>query len=155
MFRRGGDGERAPQGARDRVDSILGEGLAWKGSVTGAGGLRVDGAFDGDIELNGLVVIGREGRVTCKLIRARTVVVSGSVRGDITADRIEILATGRVWGDVVTTSLSTEEGAFLRGQIRMEDELEHDFPELTQSGPEDVEAQAEEERLEEGDGPAD
>lgn len=151
MFRRSGDGERSPQGARDRVDSILGEALSWKGSVSGAGGLRIDGSFDGDIELNGLVVIGREGRVTCKLIRALTVVISGSVRGDITADRIELLATARVWGDVVTTSLSTEEGAFLRGQIRMEDKLEHDFPERAESEPVDVEAQAETERGEDGE----
>jgi hypothetical protein len=29
-----------------------------------------------------------------------------------------------VWGDVVTTSFVTEDGAFLRGQIRMEDEVD-------------------------------
>lgn len=120
--------------------------MSWKGSVSGAGGLRVEGAFDGDIELNGLVVIGREGRVKCDLIRALTVVVAGSVRGNITADRIEIAATGRVWGDVVTTSLSTEEGAFLRGQIRMEEELEHDFPEPVPTDSDELESEADAER---------
>ena len=37
---------------------------------------------------------------------------------------MEITQTGRVWGDVVATSFSTEEGAFLRGKITMEEELD-------------------------------
>jgi cytoskeletal protein CcmA (bactofilin family) len=52
------------------------------------------------------------------------VVIAGAVRGDITAQKVEIRATGRVWGDVVTAAFATEEGAFLRGQIRMEDEVD-------------------------------
>jgi cytoskeletal protein CcmA (bactofilin family) len=86
--------------------------------------LRIEGAFDGDIALRGLVVIGEQGRVTCRQIRALTVVVAGSVKGDITANKVEITHSGRVWGDVVTSSFSTEEGAFLRGQIRMEEQLD-------------------------------
>jgi cytoskeletal protein CcmA (bactofilin family) len=108
----------------ERVDSVLGQGIAWQGSISGTGGVRIDGAFDGEIALRGLVVIGEQGRVTCKQIRAATVVVAGSVRGDILALRLEITRTGRVWGDVVTTSFATEEGAFLRGQIRMEEQLD-------------------------------
>ncbi|RME07186.1 MAG: polymer-forming cytoskeletal protein, partial [Anaerolineae bacterium] len=40
------------------------------------------------------------------------------------AEKVDIRSTGRVWGDVVTTAFSTEEGAFLRGQIRMEEQVE-------------------------------
>ena len=39
-------------------------------------------------------------------------------------ERIEIRATGRVWGDVVTTAFATEDGAFLRGQVRMEEQID-------------------------------
>jgi cytoskeletal protein CcmA (bactofilin family) len=123
MFRRTGD--RPPREEEpERVDSVLGPGIAWRGQITGTGGVRVDGAFDGEIALRGLVVIGPQGRVTCEHIRAVAVIVSGSVKGSITAQRVEITRTGRVWGDVVTTSFSTEDGAFLRGQIRMEDQLD-------------------------------
>ncbi len=108
----------------ERVDSVLGAGLAWQGTLTGTGGIRIDGAFDGEIALRGLVVIGEQGRVTSDHIRAATVIVAGSVKGDITAGRVEITRTGRVWGDVVTTSFSTEEGAFLRGKITMEDQID-------------------------------
>ena len=70
------------------------------------------------------MVVGETGRVTCRHLQANVVIVAGAVRGDITAEKVEIRATGRVWGDVVTAAFSTEEGAFLRGQIRMEDEVE-------------------------------
>ena len=124
MFRRGGDQAGDDARAPDRVDSVLGPGLTWQGSLTGTGGIRIEGAFDGDIHLHGLVVVGDQGRVTCEDIRAVTVVVAGSVKGNIQAQRLEIMGTGRVWGDVTTVSLSTEEGAFLRGQITMEEKLD-------------------------------
>jgi len=124
MFRRANEKTQPVTEPVERVDSVLGPGIAWQGAISGSGGVRIDGAFDGDIHLRGLVVIGEQGRVTCKQIRAATVVVAGSVKGDITAQRVEITRSGRVWGDVVTTSFSTEEGAFLRGQIRMEERLD-------------------------------
>jgi len=37
---------------------------------------------------------------------------------------VEIRKTGRVWGDVVTAAFATEEGAFLRGQIKMEEKVD-------------------------------
>ncbi|MGH2607193.1 MAG: bactofilin family protein [Anaerolineales bacterium] len=123
MFRRGGDKPPAAESPA-RVDSVLGPGITWKGEVRGTGGLRIDGAFDGEIALRGLVIIGEQGRLACKQLRADSVVVAGSVKGDITAQRVEITRTGRVWGDVVTTSFATEEGAFLRGQIRMEETID-------------------------------
>ena len=137
MFRRSNEKTQPVTEPVERVDSVLGAGITWQGAISGSGGVRIDGAFDGDIHLRGLVVIGEQGRVTCKQIRAATVVVAGSVKGDITAQRVEITRSGRVWGDVVTTSFSTEEGAFLRGQIRMEEHLDLGLnqPERTSEAP--------------------
>lgn len=103
---------------------MLGPGISWKGNLSGSGGVRIEGAFEGDIALRGLLVIGATGRVTCPHLRANVVIVAGAVRGNITAEKVEIRSTGRVWGDVVTAAFATEEGAFLRGQIRMEDEVD-------------------------------
>lgn len=113
----------------ERITSVLGDGTSYHGKLTGRGGVRIEGAFDGEIMLNGLLVVGTSGKVTCEDLRARTVIVAGSVRGDITASKVEIRSTGRVWGNVTTLAFSTEEGAFLRGQIQMEDELDLGLPE--------------------------
>lgn len=108
----------------ERVTSVLGTGIVWKGKLSGSGGLRIEGAFEGDINLRGLLVVGESGRITCDTLQANTVIVAGAVRGNITAERVEIRATGRVWGDVVAAAFSTEEGAFLRGKITMEEKVE-------------------------------
>jgi cytoskeletal protein CcmA (bactofilin family) len=110
--------------AIERVTSVLGAGIIWQGSLAGSGGVRIEGTFEGQIGLSGMLVVAETGRVTCEDLRAATVIVAGSVRGNITAQKVEIRSTGRIWGDVVTVSFATEEGAFLRGQIRMEEQID-------------------------------
>ena len=114
----------------ERITSVLGVGTIWQGSISGTGGVRVEGTFEGQIALKGLLVVGETGKVTCENVRAANVIVAGAVKGNITAQKVEIRASGRVWGDIVTTAFATEEGAFLRGQIRMEDavDLNLDIP---------------------------
>jgi cytoskeletal protein CcmA (bactofilin family) len=110
-----------------RVTSILGEATNWKGELTGSGGVRIEGLFEGKIDLDGLIIVDRKGRLESDLIKADSVIVGGSVRSDIQAKRVEIRATGRVWGDVTTIRFSTEEGAYLRGKIQMEEETIEDL----------------------------
>lgn len=126
MFKRG-PSSNEPAGAAqgvDRITSVLGPGLIWHGAITGSGGVRIEGAFEGEIALRGLLVVGETGRVTCENVRANAVIVAGAVRGNITTQKLEIRASGRVWGDVTTTAFVTDEGAFLRGQIRMEETVD-------------------------------
>jgi cytoskeletal protein CcmA (bactofilin family) len=122
--------------AVDRITSVLSSGINWKGNLGGSGGIRIEGTFEGDIALRGLLVVGETGRLTCQTLRANTVIVAGAVKGDITAERLEIRSTGKVWGNVVTVSFSTEEGAFLRGQITMEDKVDIGVGSVVESAPE-------------------
>jgi cytoskeletal protein CcmA (bactofilin family) len=115
--------EAAPSPA-ERITSVLSTGITWKGHIGGTGGVRIEGTYEGEIALRGLLVVGENGRVTCKHLRANTVIVAGAVKGDITAEKLEIRKTGRVWGDVITAAFSTEEGAFLRGKITMEESVD-------------------------------
>jgi cytoskeletal protein CcmA (bactofilin family) len=108
----------------ERITSVLGAGIIWQGSIVGSGGVRVEGSFEGKIALKGLLVVGETGKVTCDDVRAVNVIVAGAVKGNITAHKVEIRASGRVWGDIITIAFATEEGAFLRGQIRMEDAID-------------------------------
>lgn len=127
MFRRREEASmpEIPQPApTERVTSVLGPGITWKGDLSGSGGIRIEGAFEGNIGLRGLLVVGETGRVTCEHLRTNIIIIAGAVKGDITAERVEIRATGRVWGNVVTAAFATEEGAFLRGHITMEEKVD-------------------------------
>ena len=137
MFKRNASPTESTQPiqAVERITSVLGSGLIWHGAINGTGGVRIEGAFEGEIALRGMLVVGETGRVTCENIRANAVIVAGAVRGNITTQKLEIRASGRVWGDVVTTAFVTEEGAFLRGQIRMEERVELDLEAAPESTP--------------------
>ena len=111
-------------GPVERVTTVLGPGISWKGDLRGKGGVRIEGALEGEVAIRGLVIVGETGRVTSDTIKADSVIVAGSVNGQILAQKLEIRATGRVYGDVTTQSFSTEEGAFLRGKVTMEDEVD-------------------------------
>lgn len=117
-----GNGAHNGNGHHAAIESVIGPGLHWKGALTGAGGVRVEGAFDGAIKINGALIVAEGARVTSDEIRAGVVIVAGTVKGNIIAERVEIQATGRIYGDLTTRAFASEEGAFLRGQIVMQDE---------------------------------
>jgi cytoskeletal protein CcmA (bactofilin family) len=124
MFRRVISPAAQEPAPTDRITSVLGPGVIWKGDLRGSGGIRIEGNFEGEIVLRGMLVVGETGKVTCKNLVANSVIVAGMVKGDIKAEKLEIRSTGRVWGDVDVVSFSTEEGAFLRGQVTMEEKIE-------------------------------
>ncbi|HEY59697.1 MAG TPA: polymer-forming cytoskeletal protein [Anaerolineae bacterium] len=129
MFRKSSKTKPPKAAPIERITSVLGPGISWRGKLSGKGGLRIEGSFEGEIGLNGMLVVGETGRVTCQEVRANTVIVAGAVRGNITAEKLEIRSTGRVWGNVTTMNFSTEEGAFLRGKVTMEEKVKLDFKE--------------------------
>lgn len=124
MFKRNTQPSSPTPAPIERVTSVLGAGINWTGKISGKGGVRIEGIFEGEIGISGLVVVGETGKVTCDNVRANSVIVAGAVHGGITAEKLEIRSTGRVWGDVIVSAFSTEEGAFLRGQVTMEDDLD-------------------------------
>ena len=124
MFKRNEQNSSPSVQTVERITSVLGAGVVWQGSISGSGGVRIEGTFEGQIALKGLLVVGETGKVTCDNLRAANVIVAGAIKGNISAQKVEIRSTGRVWGDIVTTAFATEEGAFLRGQIRMEEKVD-------------------------------
>ena len=127
----------------ERVTSVLGPGISWKGDLRGKGGVRIEGTLEGEVAVRGLVIIGETGRVTCEALKASTIIVAGSVNGQIIAQKLEIRATGRVYGDVTVQSISTDEGAFLRGKVTMEEQV--DLSDLPTGDKEQPEANSEDE----------
>jgi cytoskeletal protein CcmA (bactofilin family) len=104
MFKRSSSQPTQQPSQVERVTSVLGVGINWTGKISGKGGVRIEGIFEGQISINGLVVIGETGKVTCENVKANTVIVAGAVNGGITAEKLEIRSTGRVWGNVVVSA---------------------------------------------------
>jgi cytoskeletal protein CcmA (bactofilin family) len=124
MFKKANSNQSTSPAPIERVTSVLGPGINWQGNLKGKGGIRIEGNFEGEIQIEGLIVIGETGRVNCKTLAAKTVIVAGALHGNILSQKLEIRNTGQVWGDVKTVAFSTEEGAFLRGKVQMEEEID-------------------------------
>jgi len=109
----------------DKIETVIGPNTSFNGHLKCDGNVRIDGVCEGGlIETVGNVIVGPNAMVAADLV-ARNVSVSGAVSGTIKASgRLEILSTGRVWGDVeVGTFLLDEEGYF-RGNMVMKEEPE-------------------------------
>ena len=104
------------------IESTIGANTHIKGDIQGDGGLRVDGIVEGSIELTGNLVVSESAKIRAE-IKASNISVAGAVQGNVTATRVEILDTGRVWGDLTVKSLLVNEGAYFRGQTFMPQDL--------------------------------
>jgi len=101
------------------INSIIGEGTRFKGEFDLNGLLRIDGDFTGVIRTKGKVLVGKNGRAECTL-NAGTVVVGGVVRGEIiSTEKVIILSTGLVLGNITTPRLIMEEGVIFNGSCKV------------------------------------
>ncbi len=104
------------------INSIVGEGTIFRGELNLNGLLRIDGDFSGTIRTTGKVLIGKSGRAECT-IRANTVVIGGVVRGNIYADdKVIVLSTGMMIGNIHSPRLIAEEGVILNGNCLIKQE---------------------------------
>lgn len=97
------------------INSIIGEGSVYKGDIKPSGLLRIDGDFKGMIADGEKVLIGKGGRVEAD-ITAQTVVVGGVLKGSIIAtEKIVVLSTGLILGNLSAPRLLMEDGVLVQG----------------------------------------
>jgi cytoskeletal protein CcmA (bactofilin family) len=113
--------------AENKPETIIGPTTSLQGHLKAEGTMRIDGGVEGAVEASGNVLVGQGGRVQGN-VSGQNVLVAGVVKGNIlAAQRLEIVATGRVLGDITVRALLIEEGGLFRGQSIMRDDSQ---PEL-------------------------
>jgi cytoskeletal protein CcmA (bactofilin family) len=119
----------APTGTNSEVASYLNASTFFKGLLKSNRSVGIDGHFEGEIQCEADVVIGRDAEVRAN-VKAGTVIVSGRIVGNINCATLEIQSAGRVIGNVTAESLLIAMGAVFRGQSFMgSDEDAADMPE--------------------------
>jgi len=99
----------------------IGKSVVIKGELNGSEDLAVEGNVEGTIELrDNVLTVGVNGHIKAKVF-AKSVIVLGTVTGDITAsERVDIRDGGSVEGDVVSPRVAIAEGAHFRGSVDMQ-----------------------------------
>jgi cytoskeletal protein CcmA (bactofilin family) len=107
-------------GHSNGLDSLLGAGVDCQGTARVEGTLRLDGAFQGTLEVGDTLIIGQSGSFTGRA-RGRQVVIIGKFEGEVIGtEQVELQKGARVEGDVLTRSFVIEPGVWFQGQCRME-----------------------------------
>lgn len=105
--------------AAGRTETTIGANTSFTGTLKSDGNIRIDGSFEGELEVLGDLIIGATGRVIAS-VRATNIHVSGAVKGELVAtDQLQISSSGKVWGDITATALQIEPGGVFRGQSAM------------------------------------
>jgi cytoskeletal protein CcmA (bactofilin family) len=92
------------------------------GQLTFEGPAQIDGQIEGEIVARSSLVIGHGALVKAK-IKAASVVVAGTVSGEITAtERIEIRPSARISGNLAAPRMAMHEGAIFEGRCAMKPE---------------------------------
>lgn len=115
------DAHAVAQGAEgtDEVSAFVGKGVAFKGTISYSGTVRIDGSLDGEIHTAGVLLVGEEAVITAK-ITCGTIVCKGKITGDITAtEKLKLRSPAVINAGVKTPLLSMEEGVAFNGTLEM------------------------------------
>lgn len=123
-----------------QIETVIGPNARFRGDIQSDGGARVEGVFEGTIDITGNLIIGEGAKVIAD-ISAENISISGAVKGDINGNKVEILENGRVWGNLTINSLLLNEGAYLRGNTTMHGDLEPPMIEPPRQSRQDEEAE--------------
>ncbi len=105
----------------DKLESIVGSNSNFKGELKVEGTLRVDGAVDGQLEADNVILGGSA--VVKGTIKAKRIIIGGKMEGNVSAQElVEIRSKGKVLGDILTQRLAVIEGGEINGKIEMKKE---------------------------------
>jgi cytoskeletal protein CcmA (bactofilin family) len=108
------------EGIVSEISTLLGRGTTFEGKLTFEGTVRVDGKLKGSVFSDDVLIIGEGAHVEAE-IDIGEIIIQGTLVGNVRAKRgIEVLAPGRVKGDLTTPSLQIEKGVVFEGRSFME-----------------------------------
>jgi cytoskeletal protein CcmA (bactofilin family) len=102
--------------------NLISNGTEITGDVKSSGDIRIDGSLIGNMNTKGKVVIGPSGRVKGELY-CKNLEVSGAIEGKLSVDQLlNLKASSRITGEIITSRLSIEPGAKFTGTCKMTEE---------------------------------
>ena len=110
----------SPSSAGPSVQSTatVSQGIKMKGEISGQGDFCMDGTFEGTVHIpGGTFTVGPNGHVTAE-IEAREIIICGEVIGGLKAhERIQLLSTAKLTGNMDTRGIMIEDGAVLHSKV--------------------------------------
>ncbi len=101
--------------AREAIENVLGRSAFIRGELSAEGAFRIDGTIEGTVASRSEIVVGETGVVKGDVV-GTDIVVAGQILGNVRCTgHLEILAKGKVEGDITAQSVRIETGGVFRG----------------------------------------
>ena len=101
--------------------NLISQGTEITGDVKSSGDIRIDGVLNGNLVTKGKVVIGPTGRIKGE-VDCKNSEVSGLSEGKITVSQLlNLKASSKINGTIITGKLSIEPGAVFTGNCAMKE----------------------------------
>ncbi len=108
--------------------TFIGPNITIEGTVSGNERMVVEGTVRGKINIAADLLVGTKARVEAT-VHARNVTVEGKLTGDVSADdRVELVASATVDGNIKAPKIVVAEGAKFRGNVDMGSRVPKDEP---------------------------
>lgn len=111
-----GNKNSGPEGS---AINLIGVGTQIIGDIISSGDVRIDGTLNGNIKLNGRLVVGQNGKIEGNVM-CQNADISGEVKGIVeVVEMLALKSTAKILGDMITGKLGIEPGAVFTGSCNM------------------------------------
>lgn len=102
-----------------KSNTTLGRETVFNGIMKFKDSLKIDGQFEGEIISSGFLYV-ENGAVVTANVKVGSIVIGGIVKGNIEAtEKLEMLSTGKVFGNIKTGKLKIADGVQFEGKCEM------------------------------------
>jgi len=101
------------------ISTLFAKDTEFNGDLSFTKSLQINGKFEGEIT-NGAYLVVEEGAEVRANIEVKTVILKGTVYGNIEAEtKLEIHASGKLYGNIRTSQLKIADGVVFEGRCEM------------------------------------
>ena len=103
----------------DKVDTLIGKSTTFNGNMEAEGTIRIEGSFEGELNIKGDIVLGDTGKVVGNMIGTNAH-IEGRVVGNVKVKgQLHLTPTAYIGGDIEVGNLVVDEGAIFTGKCFM------------------------------------
>ena len=101
------------------ITTMVGVDTLIEGTLKTKSSIRINGTIIGDVRADGIVVLTKTGKIV-GTIEAESIIVAGVVEGNMSIrDKVNVEATGEIYGDVITKKFVIDEESIFQGNCIM------------------------------------
>lgn len=109
---------------REKIETLLGENTTVDGDISISGGIHIEGVVKGAVrstDESSVLIVSESGHIYGD-VHVSSLILNGSIEGDVYANKVELFDKARINGDIHYTLLELAVGAEVNGKLVREEQ---------------------------------